>query len=65
MKKIPLLGLFVCTLFGYAQTQVRQDTTADSSFKAFLPEWEKAQSTQPLSRFADRTSIASKTQSSV
>jgi ketosteroid isomerase-like protein len=44
MKKILLLGLFVCTLFGYAQTQVRQDTPADSSFKTFLSEWEKAQS---------------------
>ena len=44
MKKILLLGLFVCTLVGYAQTQVRQDMTADSSFRAFLPEWEKAQS---------------------
>ena len=44
MKKILMLGLFVCTLFGYAQTQVHQDTTADSSFRAFLPEWEKAQS---------------------
>jgi ketosteroid isomerase-like protein len=44
MKKILLLGVFVCTLFGYAQTQVRRDTTADSSFRAFLPQWEKAQS---------------------
>jgi len=44
MKKVLLVGLFVCTLFGYAQTQVRRDTTADSSFRAFLPEWEKAQS---------------------
>lgn len=44
MKKTPLLVLFVCALFGYAQTQVRQDTTADSSFRAFLPQWEKAQS---------------------
>lgn len=44
MKKILLLGLLVCALFGYAQTQVRQGTAADSSFRAFLPEWEKAQS---------------------
>ena len=44
MKRIVLLGLLVCTLFGYAQTQVRQDTTADSSFRIFLTEWEKAQS---------------------
>jgi ketosteroid isomerase-like protein len=44
MKKMLLLVLLVCTLFGYTQTQVRQDATADSSFRAFLPEWEKAQS---------------------
>ncbi|MBA3768316.1 MAG: nuclear transport factor 2 family protein [Acidobacteria bacterium] len=45
MKKILLLVLLVCTLFGYTQTQVRPDTiTADSSFRAFLPEWEKTQS---------------------
>lgn len=44
MKKILLLGLFVCTLVGYSQSQVRQDRTADSTFRAFLPEWEKAQS---------------------
>ena len=44
MKKILLLGLLVCALFGYAQTQSRQDTAADSSFRVFLTEWEKAQS---------------------
>jgi ketosteroid isomerase-like protein len=44
MKRIVLLGLLVCTLFGYAQTQVRQEASVDSSFRAFLPEWEKAQS---------------------
>ena len=44
MKKILLLALLVCTLFSYAHSQVRQDTTAESSFRAFLPEWEKAQS---------------------
>lgn len=44
MKKILLLVLLVCMLFGYTQTQVRQDTTAESSFRAFLPQWEKAQS---------------------
>ena len=44
MRKILLLGLIVCALFGYAQTQVRRGTPADSSFKTFLPEWEKAQS---------------------
>jgi hypothetical protein len=43
MKKTLLLVLLVCALFGYTQTQVRQDTSADSSFRAFLPEWEKAQ----------------------
>ena len=45
MKKILLLVLLVCTLFGYtqAQAQARQvATTADSSFRAFLPVWEKA-----------------------
>jgi ketosteroid isomerase-like protein len=44
MKKTLLLVLLLCTLFGYTQTQVRQDATADSSFKAFLLQWEKAQS---------------------
>ncbi len=45
MKKILLLVLLVCTVFGYTQAQVRQDTpTAASSFRTFLPEWEKAQS---------------------
>ena len=44
MKKAFLLGLFVCAQFAYAQAQVRRDTHADSSFRAFLPEWEKAQS---------------------
>lgn len=44
MNKMLPLGLFVCTLFGYAQAQVRQDASADPSFRAFLPEWEKAQS---------------------
>lgn len=44
MKKILLLVLLVCMLFGYIQTQVRQDTPAESSFRAFLPQWEKAQS---------------------
>ena len=45
MKKILFLVLLACTLSGYVQAQVRQDaTTVDSSFRAFLPEWEKAQS---------------------
>ena len=44
MKKSFLIVLLVCTLFGYAQAQVRQDTTTESSFRAFSPQWEKAQS---------------------
>jgi len=44
MKKILLLLFSMSTLVGYAQAQGRQDTAADSSFMAFLPEWEKAQS---------------------
>lgn len=44
MKKILLLGVFICTLFVYAPAQVRQDASASQSFRAFLPEWEKAQS---------------------
>ena len=44
MKRIPLLVLLVCTLFGYTQAQARPDSTcADSGFRAFLPDWEKAQ----------------------
>ena len=43
MRTTLLLATLVCTLFGYAQTQVRRDTAADSSFGAFLPHWEKAQ----------------------
>ena len=43
MKTTLPLVLLVCTLFGYAQKQVLRDTTADSSFRAFLPQWEKAQ----------------------
>ncbi len=45
MKKILLLVILVCPQFGCTPAQVRSDeTTADSSFKAFLPEWERAQS---------------------
>lgn len=44
MKIILLLVLLVCTLFSYAQTRIRQDSSADSSFRAFLTQWEKAQS---------------------
>ena len=44
MKKMLLLVLLVCMLSSYTQAQVRGDTNADSSFRAFLAEWEKAQS---------------------
>lgn len=44
MKKMLLLVLLVCVLFGYTQTQVRQEASVDSSFRAFLAEWDKAQS---------------------
>ena len=44
MRRILLLGLLVCAPLGYAHTQVRRDATAETSFRAFLPEWEKAQS---------------------
>lgn len=43
MKKILLLVLLVGALFGYTQAQGRRDTTAESSFRAFLPQWENAQ----------------------
>lgn len=43
MKKTLLLVLLVCTLFGDTQTQARQVTSAEASFRAFLTEWEKAQ----------------------
>ncbi len=43
MKKTLLLVLLVCTLSAYTQAQVRQHTGADSSLRAFLPHWEKAQ----------------------
>jgi hypothetical protein len=43
MKKILLLVLIVCTPFCYTQAQVRRDTMAESGFRAFLPQWEKAQ----------------------
>lgn len=42
MKKMLLLVLLVC-MSSYAQAQVRRDTAADKSFRAFLSEWEKAQ----------------------
>ena len=41
MKKMLLLVLLVCMLSSYTQAHVRRDTT---SFRAFLAEWEKAQS---------------------
>ena len=44
MRRMLLLGLLVCMLSGYTQAQVRRDINADSSFRAFLAEWEKAQS---------------------
>jgi ketosteroid isomerase-like protein len=44
MKKMLLFGLLVCLLSSHTQAQVRRYTTADSSFRAFLAEWEKAQS---------------------
>jgi ketosteroid isomerase-like protein len=44
MKKPFLLVLCVCTSFSNAHAQVRRDTTPDSSFRAFLSRWEKAQS---------------------
>ena len=44
MKKILLLVLLVCTPQVYAQAQARLDAAdAESSFRAFLPEWERAQ----------------------
>ena len=57
MKKTLQLALLVCTMFGYAQTQVRHDTTADSSFKAFLPVWEQAHliSSTAIPRFGSST----------
>ena len=44
MKNIHLLILLVSALFGCRQTQVRPNTSGDSSLQAFLPQWEKAQS---------------------
>ena len=44
MKKMLLLMLLVCMLSTNTQAQLRRDTTADSSFRAFLAEWELAQS---------------------
>jgi len=44
MKQTLLLAILGCTLFGSAHAQVRRDTTPESSFRAFLPQWERAQS---------------------
>ena len=44
MKKTVSLVILVCALFGRAEAQVRRGTTPESSFRAFLPRWEKAQS---------------------
>lgn len=43
MKNIPMLVVLGFALVGSAHAQVRRDA-AESSFRAFLPEWEKAQS---------------------
>jgi hypothetical protein len=44
VKKVLLLVLLVCTPQVYAQAQARRDAAdAESSFRAFLPEWERAQ----------------------
>lgn len=44
MKKLLLLTLLVCVPSTDTHTQVRRDATADSGFRAFLAEWDKAQS---------------------
>ena len=44
MNKALLLVILVCTPFGSAHTQTRRGTTPESSFREFLPRWEKAQS---------------------
>lgn len=44
MKKILLLLLLVSAQSGSTQTQVRPTAAGDSSLKAFLPQWEEAQS---------------------
>ena len=43
MKKTLLLVLLVYPISSFAQGQVRKETIADSSFRAFLPQWEEAQ----------------------
>lgn len=44
MKKILLVALLVGTISACAQTEVRPTTGGDSSLRAFLPQWEEAQS---------------------
>ena len=44
MKTILLLVLFISPLSGSTQAQARINATADSSFRAFLPQWGAAQS---------------------
>lgn len=44
MRATALLVLLICTPLGGAHAQSRQDGTAESTFKAFLPRWESAQS---------------------
>jgi len=43
VKRSLLIVLLVCTLCGYTQSQVRDNVSAESSFRAFLLTWEKAQ----------------------
>ncbi len=44
MQKILWPVILSFALIGYGQAQRRRDGTPESSFRAFLPEWEKAQS---------------------
>ncbi len=44
MKKILLILLLVSALSGCGQKEVRPTAAGDSSLKAFLPQWEEAQS---------------------
>lgn len=44
MKRILFLVLLVCALSGCTTTKVPPTSAGDSSFQAFLPQWEAAQS---------------------
>ena len=44
MKKMYLLVVLACVQAGCTQAQTGRGTTADSTFRSFLVEWEKAQS---------------------